>query len=241
MNHAIIVAGGIGTRMKMDVPKQYIEVHGFPIIMYSIKKFASCGLIDSIIIVLADDWRHYMKRQLDKAVISCKVSFAKSGESRQHSVLNGLQVLSEFAQDDDIVLIHDAVRPLFPVSNIKEGIAACQKGDAALPVIPVKDATYQSMDGKVVTSILPRHELYSGQSPECFVFGKIYHAHHLFSNDEIGSVRGCSELALKAGMTVTLIPGTEHNFKITTVEDLRAFEVILDTIDDSTKNKYEDH
>lgn len=230
MNHAIIVAGGIGTRMKSAVPKQFIEVQGIPIIMYSIIKFFRSGLIDSIVIVLADEWRDYMEHQIEKEGITCRVMFAKSGVSRQHSVLNGLTTLSEYAHDNDIVLVHDSVRPLFPISNIQDGISVCQSFDAALPVIPVKDATYQSVDGKTISSLLPRHELFSGQSPECFVFGKFFQAHRNFSDDDIRGIRGCSELALKAGLSVRLIAGMEQNIKITTIEDLRAFEVVQSTI-----------
>jgi 2-C-methyl-D-erythritol 4-phosphate cytidylyltransferase len=226
MNHAIIIAGGIGSRMKTAVPKQYLEVRGIPIIMYSVNKFVQSGLIDSIVIVLADEWREYMERQLEIGQINCRIVFAKSGNSREHSVLSGLAALSRYANENDIVLIHDSVRPLFPLSNIIDGITACRDYDAALPVIPVKDATYQSLDGEMISSLLPRDELYSGQSPESFVLGKFYQAHQMFTDTEIQQIRGSSELALKAKLTVKLIPGIEQNFKITTIEDLRAFEVI---------------
>jgi len=230
MNHVIIVAGGIGSRMKLDVPKQYYEVKGNPIFMYSFRKFAACPKIDSIVFVLALEWKEYAESFVVKESFPGRVLYAPAGKSRQHSVLSGLMALKGFAGENDKVLVHDAVRPLFPVSNIYEGIEACDSFDAALPVISVKDATYQSRDGRTLTSILPRQELFSGQSPECFVYGKFLHAHSLFSDDEIACIRGSSELAFKAGFDVRLIPGTEQNFKITTIEDLRAFELLLDTI-----------
>lgn len=226
MNHAIIVAGGIGSRMKSDIPKQYIEVRGIPIIIYSFRKFASNPLIDTIVFVIADEWRDYMMERLEEESFNGTVLFAKAGKSRQHSVYNGLVALKEVARDGDKVLIHDAVRPLFPESNINDGISACAQYDGALPVITVKDATYQSHDGVKLSTILPRHELFSGQSPECFVYGPFLKAHSLFSDDEISNIRGSSELAFKAGLSVKLIPGTERNFKLTTIEDLRAFELI---------------
>ena len=229
MNHAIILAGGVGSRMKLDIPKQYYEVHGCPIFMYSIRKFLNHPLIHSVVIVLADQWKDYVREKINIENIQTekRIFYAHAGESRQHSVLNGLLALRGFAQENDKVLIHDAVRPLFPLSNITDGINACDHDDAALPVITVKDATYQSRDGNHLSHVLPRQELFSGQSPECVVYGKFMDAHSLFSHEELLSIRGCSELAFRAGLSVRLIPGTEENFKITTIEDLHSFELIL--------------
>lgn len=126
-----------------------------------------------------------------------------------------------------MVLIHDSVRPLFPLSCISDGISACAEYDGCILVIPVKDATYLSQDGIQVSDVLPRQELFSGQSPECFLFGKIFDTHSNFKDSEISSIRGCSELALKAGLTIKLINGSEGNFKITTIEDLSSFQIII--------------
>jgi len=230
MNHCIVVAGGVGSRMNLDIPKQYYCVNGIPVILYSIRKFAFSNLIDSIVIVLADEWKEYMQECLSKEQYPCKVFYAKAGKSRQHSVWNGLNVINGYALEGDKVLVHDAVRPLFPTSNIAEGIQACEKYDAALPVIPVKDATYQSHDGTELSAILPRQELFSGQSPECFVFNKFYQAHTLFSDEELSYIRGCSELAFKAHLSVKMIPGSEQNYKLTTIEDLQAFELIINRL-----------
>ena len=229
MNHAIILAGGIGSRMKLDIPKQYYEVQGCPIIMFSFRKFLKHPLIHSIVIVLSDQWKDYIQDKIRMENIKGEkvVRFAKAGESRQHSVLNGLLTLKGFAQENDKILVHDAVRPLFPITNITDGINACDYNDAALPVISVKDATYQSCDGTHLSHILPRQELFSGQSPECIVYGKFIEAHSHFSYEELLSIRGCSELAFRAGLSVKLIPGTEENFKITTIEDLHSFELII--------------
>lgn len=229
MNHVIILAGGIGSRMKLDIPKQYYEVQGCPIIMFSIRKFVNHPLISSIVIVLAEQWKDYVQEKIrgESIRLGKKIIFANAGESRQHSVLNGLLSLRGIAQENDKVFVHDAVRPLFPLSNITDGIDACDHDDVALPVITVKDATYQSYDGNHLSRILPRQELYSGQSPECVVYGKFFEAHSHFSHEELLSIRGCSELAFKAGLSVKLIPGTEENFKITTIEDLHSFEMVL--------------
>lgn len=226
-NHAIIVAGGIGSRMKSNIPKQYYEVNGIPIYLYSFRKFASCPEIKSITIVLSDEWKPYVQAQLSCEVFDCTICYAKAGPSRQHSVLNGLNAIKGIARPDDLVFVHDSVRPLFPLSAIYDGIEACSVDDVALPVISAKDATYHSSDGKRLLSILPREELFFGQSPECMVYGKILSAHAQFSEEELSNIHGCSELALRANLSVKLITGSESNFKITTIEDLKAFEGIV--------------
>ena len=227
MNHAIIVAGGIGSRMNLDIPKQYYEIKGVPIILYSFRKFANSPLIDSIVIVCAKEWEDYLVEKIANENTQKRVLFSRAGISRQDSVYHGLLALKDYAREDDIVLIHDSVRPLFPESCIAECIESCKVFDGALPVISVKDATYQSHNGMVLSTILPRHELFSGQSPEGFVFGRFFKAHERFSDSEIAIIRGCSELAFKAGLSIKLIPGSEGNFKITTIEDLRLLDAIL--------------
>ena len=117
--------------------------------------------------------------------------------------------------------------PWFPLSILTDGLAALETHDAALPVISVKDATYRSVDGKDLSEILPRSELYSGQSPECFRYGPFVRAHAQFRAEEIALIRGCSELVFRAGLRVKLIPGIEQNFKITTKEDLQAFTLLV--------------
>lgn len=227
MNHVIIVAGGVGSRMGLEIPKQFALINGSPIFLYSFRKFSNHPLIDSIVVVLADEWLSFAKEWIDKECTSKHVIFAHAGISREHSVLNGLIGLSQIANDDDLVFVHDSVRPLFPITNIDDGIAACQKYDAAIPVIAVNDATYQSHDGGMMSAVLPREELFSGQSPECFRYGKFFQAHDQLSNEEIGKIRGSSELAFNTGMTVKLIPGTKQNFKLTTIEDIIEFQLTL--------------
>lgn len=228
MNHVIIVAGGVGSRMNLDIPKQYYEVKGVPVILYSFRKFAASPLIDSIVIVCADEWVGYLKEKLASEHYLQQVTFATSGKSRQHSVLNGLIALKEYAMDTDLVFVHDSVRPLFLDSNIQEGIDACHEYDGAHPVVSVKDATYQSYDGITISRLLPREELFFGQTPECFVFERLYKAHLNIPDEQLSNIHSCSELAFLTGLSVKLVSGTERNYKITTIEDLRAFELTLD-------------
>ncbi|MBP5504667.1 MAG: 2-C-methyl-D-erythritol 4-phosphate cytidylyltransferase [Bacteroidales bacterium] len=225
--HAIILAGGVGSRMKSEIPKQYLPVKDTPLFVYSVRKFAADARIKTIVLVVAAQWRSFVQETLEKETIAQKVIYAASGASRQHSVRSGLEALASIASKDDLVFVHDSVRPLFPVSIIDDSIAGCTTADMTLPVISVKDATYRSVDGDNLTAILPRTELYSGQSPECLKYGAFMKAQAQFSEDEIAAIRGCSELAFRAGLKVKLISGAEQNFKITTAEDMQALTLIL--------------
>ena len=224
---SIILAGGTGQRFGSDIPKQYIDVKGFPLFIYSVRKFAAFAPVEKIVLVVSPQWEDFAKESIEKEGFSGKVLFAPAGGSRQNSVLNGLKALEGIAAYIDPVFVHDSVRPLFPVSNLTDGLAALEEYDAALPVISVKDATYRSADGGQLTAILPRTELYSGQSPECLRYGPFVKAHEQFTEEELAAIRGCSELAFRAGMRVKLIAGIEQNFKITTKEDLQAFALLV--------------
>ena len=191
------------------------------------RKFAADNRIATLVLVVADEWRSFVAEAMAKEGVHQTVLYAPAGGSRQHSVWNGLSALEGLAQEDDLVFVHDSVRPLFPVSILDDGIEACTAAEMALPVISVKDATYQSADGENLTAILPRTELFSGQSPECLRYGPFVRAHKRFTDNQIEQIRGCSELAFRAGLRVKLIQGAEQNFKITTVEDLQALSLIL--------------
>lgn len=228
MNIAIILAGGVGSRMKMiQRPKQYIEVKGRPIINYCLRTFEYHNEIDEIYIVADENWQDYIKEWIKKDKITKFCGFAPAGKSRQHSIYNGLIACEGSAGEDSIVIIHDAARPFVTEEIIKECIAGAKELDGAMPVITVKDTVYCSRDGKSIASLLERSELFAGQAPESFRYGKYRSIHDAATDEELLNTRGSSEIAYKNGMKIRLFPGAEKNFKITTMEDLTNFEAEL--------------
>lgn len=224
MNYAIVLSGGTGTRLKSDIPKQYIQVAGLPIIMYSLKTLQESSCIDHICIVAADEWQVFLDSWLKECGISKFIGFAAAGESRQHSILNGLDKVSQNgAGDSDNVLIHDAARPNLSSELISRCIGACNDYDGVLPVISVKDTVYLSEDGRSITSLLNRDQLFAGQAPEAFIFGKYYDINRRLTIEELGRIRGSSEIAYSCGLKVGLVEGDENNYKITTAVDLEKF------------------
>ena len=228
MNIALILSGGTGTRLGTDIPKQYIEVCGKPIISYCMESLSRHPAIDAIQIVADLAWRGLIENCLSVAGAADKFrGFAVPGKNRQLSIYNGLTAVREYAGDNDYVLIHDAARPLLTAKQITECLEAVTGHDGVLPVLPMKDTVYYSKDGNSVTELLDRSTIYAGQAPELFVVGKYYEANKRLIPDKILEINGSTEPAIMAGMDIAMISGDENNFKITTKSDLERFEQIL--------------
>lgn len=228
MNFAIILSGGVGTRMGADIPKQYIEVNGKPIISFCLQTFLSIQTIDGIVIGVSEEWKSYLKGIVETQKPQKNIFYAEPGETRQFSIFNALKVVKEIGgKDNDLVIIHDAARPLVTKELIQRCFEGCKEADGVLPVIPVKDTIYQSTDNNHITNLLNRSELFAGQAPEAFRFGKYLQLHQEMPREELLKINGSTEIAYKGGLNIKLVPGEEMNFKITTPEDLSNFESII--------------
>ncbi len=227
MNTAVILAGGVGSRMGVDRPKQYLIVRDKPIIVYCLEIFQKHSGIDNIIIVVSDEWKEYVRENVEQYNIDKVCGYAPAGETRQHSIYNGLKSTEENAPDTKVCIIHDAARPLVSDKIINDCIVGATEDDGAMPVIPVKDTIYQSTDGKTIGNLLKRSELFAGQAPESFDFRKYLDIHNSVTDEEIANTAGSSEIAYRHGMKIRLVEGSERNFKITTIEDLETFETIV--------------
>lgn len=228
MNIAIVLSGGIGSRIHNSRPKQYVEVCGKPILWYSLKLFFGNPQIDALVIVIAEEWKEYVDELLNSLQSTIPVYYALSGETRQYSIYNALLTVKAHGfEDNDYVIIHDAARPLVSQQLINNCLEACKEAEAVLPVIPLKDTLYRSIDGEHVSNLVKRQEFFAGQAPEAFVFGRYLKVHEQMSRNELLKICGSAEIAFKGGMKIKLIPGDETNFKITTYEDLLNFENII--------------
>ena len=225
MNIAVILAGGVGSRMRGDgFPKQYIEVGGKPVLIYTLEKFQTCQAVDRIVVVANEQWKADILAWCDQFGISKLSAIAEPGETRQESVLSGLATCEQFSDfPEDIVLIHDAARPLVTPELINAVVEQSKTHDGCLPVIPMKDTVYCSTDGKTVTNLTDRSTLFCGQSPEAFNLQKYLLLNRQTPIEQLKLIRGSSELAHQYGFEISLIPGEEMNFKLTTQEDMDRF------------------
>lgn len=254
MNVAILLSGGIGTRLKSDVPKQYIRVNHKMIITYSLETLVNSPAIDEIQIVAEEEWREFIVVDAKKHGIPTEKikGFALPGYNRQASILNGMQnILRQKngivdvenadventdvrnadvgnTDEQDNILIHDAARPLLTQKLLQDCFAMLSGHDGVMPALPMKDTVYLSRNGSVISELVERKQLYAGQAPEVFNFRKYYLANMNLMPDRLTFINGSTEPAIMAGMDIAMIPGEEKNFKITTQEDLYRFQTLIE-------------
>lgn len=228
MNIALILSGGTGTRLGAEIPKQYLEEGGRPILSYCVETLSSHEGIDAVQIVAEPHWQTLISRWLEAADTGRKFrGFSRPGENRQLSILHGLEDIARYAGDADYVLVHDAARPLLSADLISGCLEAVKGHEGVLPVLPMKDTVYCSADGHSVTSLLDRSTVFAGQAPEVFLLGRYLQANRNLLPDAIWNINGSTEPAVMDGMDIVMIPGDESNFKITTKEDLERFRGMI--------------
>ena len=221
--YAIITAGGTGSRMKSDIPKQYMDIGGEPMIAYALRAFEKSG-VDKIIVVCATEHEDFILKVIEDNKISKFESFAGNGAERAFSVKNGLDLVP----DDSKVLIHDAARPMITPELIDSCIKALKSYDALITAVPVKDTIKAVSDG-VITDTPDRSTLFAAQTPQCFATGVLKEAYRRWEEDgrKLIPTDDASLVEKFSDADVHIIPGDDKNFKVTTPEDLRVAENLL--------------
>ncbi len=229
MKVALILSGGTGLRLGSDIPKQYIEVAGRPIISYCLETLSSHEEVEALQIVADPAWQDLIRNCLRQTDSKKKFrGFSEPGENRQLSIFHGLQDIRTYAEDSGYVFIHDAARPCLSPEQITDCLQGAEGHEGLMPVLPMKDTVYTSLDGgKSVAALLDRSTVYAGQAPEVFRIGRYYEANQKLFPDRIRQINGSTEPAVLDGMEIIMIPGDEGNFKITTKADLERFRRIL--------------
>jgi 2-C-methyl-D-erythritol 4-phosphate cytidylyltransferase len=216
--YAIIVAGGNGTRMNSPVPKQFLKLEGKPIILHTINKFLDTDPNIEIILVLPQEHLQYWEQLCSEYMFHKPVKIAYSGESRFHSVKNGL----EFVTEDGIVAVHDAVRPLVSSKTILATYKAAEMYGNAVPAIPIYDSIRQIESTRTIA--VDRSRYCATQTPQCFrsdIIKKAYQQeyHYTYTDDAM--------VVEAMGEHIRLVDGNPENIKITSPKDLLIAEVLL--------------
>lgn len=224
---ALIIAGGSGNRMHQDIPKQFLTVNEKPVIVYTLEAFENHPEIDSIAVVCIDGWAQVLQAYARQFNISKLQYVIPGGENGQGSIRNGVFELEKHFRDDDLVLIHDAIRPMVSAEIISDNIRVAREHGNAITVIPCAEAMMQTEDGVVSVGSYPRERLKRTQTPQAFKLGDICGLHRRAL--EVGitnSVASCT-LMIEMGEQVYFSAGSEKNIKLTTVEDIDIFKALL--------------
>jgi 2-C-methyl-D-erythritol 4-phosphate cytidylyltransferase len=222
---ALIPAAGMGKRMGAAVNKQYLMLNGMPIVAHTIALFENASFIDDIYLVIPEAeipfCREIVVERYGFAKVRCIVP---GGAERQNSVLNGLRAVAD-ARDDDLVLIHDGVRPLVPLHVLEQALETAAAYDAALVAVPVKDTVKIVVDG-IVRETPQRENLWLAQTPQAFRYGLIRAAHEAADAERFLGTDDAM-LVERLGRDVHIVPGDYRNIKITTPEDLILAEAFI--------------
>lgn len=235
MNIGLLIAGGSGNRMGQDIPKQFMHVEGAPIIIHTMQCFQMHPDISAIAVVCLKGWDTVLQSYANQFNISKLRWIFPGGRSGFESIHNGIYGLKDAGcDDDDLVLIHDSVRPLLSQEIISSNIAICKAYGYAVTGIKCREAILESLDGFTTKTSIPRDTLIRTQTPQTFRLKNIINAHEIARGKGIiDSVASCTLIAeLKEDIEMHIVPGSEKNIKITTVEDLEILKALMHTTKD---------
>ncbi len=219
---AIIPAAGIGTRMKLDHPKQFHRLSGAPILVHTVKAFLKNSHIDQIVVVVPADWIKQTREMFTAYVDEgAEITIVPGGKRRQDSVLAGLNTIN---REIDIVLVHDGARPLVSQTVIDSCYEAAINNGAAIAAVPVKDTLKKGDKTAMVTDTVERKNLWHAQTPQAARRELLVKAFQQLGGKDVTDE---SSLLQLAGIPVTLVAGSESNIKITRPEDLQLAETIM--------------
>lgn len=231
-NIALIIAGGIGERMHQDIPKQFLSVNDKPVIVYTMERFQNHPDIDAIYIACLAGWHEILKAYIKQFNITKAVKIVNGGENGQDSIRNGIYAIAEKFQPDDLIMIHDAIRPMLSADIISDNIVKCKKYGNAITVIPCMEAMLKSEDEFESQESILRNSLFRAQTPQTLSVGDAVALHkEALEKGITNSVATCT-LLLELGKKVYFAKGSELNIKITTPDDITIFKALL-SIQDS--------
>lgn len=227
MIYAVIAAGGIGSRMGADKPKQYIEIDGKAIIVHTAERFLGNSRIHKVIILVPADWLEYTKDIFSGS----NVTVICGGDTRNETLMNAINYIesTDGLNDETYLVTHDAVRPFVSDKIIDDNIEAMLRYGATGTVIPATDTIFRSTDGKVIDSIPDRSELYQAQTPQCFSALKLRELYNSLTDEEKNILTDGCKIYLLKGQSVHLVQGHVSNIKITYPHDLIVAEAILNS------------
>ena len=229
MNIAIVFAGGVGTRMGSDIPKQFLELNGKPVLAHTLSLFERHPRIDGIVLVVAGKYFDDCRRLADEYGITKLRRIAECGDSAQESIYNGLIAAAEDFPPETVVLLHDGVRPYLEPQVIDANIDGVERFGNAVTYTPCYETIVLSKDGERISALPYRKESYTAQAPQSFRLGDILAAHGRIRARPEGYADMVDQATIcwTLGIPIHLVRGNRGNVKITTPEDIVTLEALL--------------
>jgi len=229
MTIALLTAGGVGTRMGQDVPKQFLHILDKPVIVYTMERFQSCPLIDGIVVVTLPHWIAFVDAYAKQFGITKLQSVVPGGATGHESIYNGIVAIAEKHPGDTAVMIHDGNRPMVDNDIISDNLSVYMAKGNATAVIPCQEVVFKSNMPTKSRQVLDRKEIWRTQTPHTFRLDKMLWAHEEAKRLGLEVPHATCHLFAMLGETVYFSKGSEKNLKLTTVDDIDIFRALLKT------------
>lgn len=229
MNVAVIIAGGSGSRMGQDIPKQFINVYDKPVLVYTLEGFQKHPQIDAILVVCIDGWHDVVKAYAKQFNVDKLKWVVSGGNTGQESIRNGVYALDGICSVDDIVIIHDGIRPLVDETVLTDVIVKCRQYGNAVTSMPYNEQIFIVDDEISTVEYIPRETLRRVSTPQGYKFGKLLWAYKKAFSEKIG-IYGSSytnTMMVELGERLYFAAGSDKNIKLTTKDDLEMFKAYL--------------
>lgn len=234
MKIVVIFAGGTGQRMNTKTkPKQFLELHSKPILVYTLEQFQQHKDIDGIILVSLESWIDYCVELVKKFSLTKVAAIVPGGNSGQQSIYNGLHKAAELYPVDSVVLIHDGVRPLVDHETITRCIESAARYGSAITVTPATETITIMTENGEVGEILARSQCQLAKAPQCFILSDILASHHKAQEEGRYDFIDSASLMRHYGHALHAVEGSPENIKITTPSDFYIFRAIMDARENS--------
>ena len=228
--YAAVLAGGIGSRMGADKPKQFLEFAGRPVIIHTAERFIRCNAIDKVLVLTPEEWCGYTGELLDRYFgAEQQVAVIPGGDTRNETLMNAIAAIDAEGDLDEetIIVTHDAVRPFVTERMILENIEAAERTGACDTAFPATDTILRSSDGLYVSEVPDRTELWMTQTPQTFRAKHLRDLYMSLTDEEKAVLTDAARIYVMKGERVEIVRGDSSNIKITFPEDLEAAEAII--------------
>lgn len=226
--YAVLVAGGVGSRMGAEIPKQFVEVFGRPVIGYTLESFQRHSDVDEIVVVCVSGWEKVVKEYAERHRITKLTQIVSGGATVQESLRNGVYALEDRANDDDIVIIHDSVRPMVDRDVLADVVQKAIAYGTAVTSMPYNEQIFvvEKEDSTKTNAYIPRETIRRVSTPQAYRMDLIDSAYHEAFSKEIGIYGShyTNTMMIELGHTLTLAKGSDRNIKLTTPGDLEMFK-----------------